>query len=689
MRLVRTRAPLRRAMARLASRLIATRTWERLGFARLGDYAVERLGYSARSMHDLAHVHEALAALPHIDAAFVSGRIPWTKTRLLARVATPANEEEWIERARHSTATALAHEVRRVSGSTEGWIGLDSEEEGDEGEGTKYDHVRIHCTPQVHGKWHHARQLAWRLVGHPLRPWECAELVAAEVLSALPPSGTTDDGTASRQPLNEGDECDKADRDVSSPAARLAPPLSPGECSDGQEATECAPVSEGRPGTAPRNFDGDAPEPLPCVRSLCENLDRADPFQLDRRLRRAVRLEQGLDREIGVRLSVVARGSLYLALGFPSLEAYVRERLGMAPRKARGLLCLHRATRICPPLGDAYRRGHLSWVQAQALIPVILIVRRRSLRDAWIRWAMQVSFRRLRDDVERALLLNEADPAAFARAAGLPDLSGETLAGAPGSDGRDALWTTGAIFRMTSGSPIAGFGDVPGNAEVAVGDPEGCDRQIGARSGGFAETTHLSFHAPREVAGLFRAVLCAVRRAIEQQTGRTPTEGEAFEAMLEHAADEWMPPGSQVRAAHRVFARDGWRCTVPGCSSFRNLHDHHIVFRSAGGGNDLDNRTTLCAGHHLRGVHAGVVRCTGKAFEALRFELGVRIGKRPLLSFGPGERLRVPFASDNGQRSERCSLVVARGTAPPSGRGHRVAGTAKPAAPLPNAASAR
>jgi hypothetical protein len=31
---------------------------------------------------------------------------------------------------------------------------------------------------------------------------------------------------------------------------------------------------------------------------------------------------------------------------------------------------------------------------------------------------------------------------------------------------------------------------------------------------------------------------------------------------------------------HRVFERDGWRCTVPGCSSCRNLHSHPIVFRS-------------------------------------------------------------------------------------------------------------
>ena len=133
-------------------------------------------------------------------------------------------------------------------------------------------------------------------------------------------------------------------------------------------------------------------------------------------------------------------------------------------------------------------------------------------------------------------------------------------------------------------------------------------------------------------------MLCTVRRRIEAQTGRSPTEGDGFEAMLDHVIDVWGGYGRRLPPAHRVFERDGWRCTVPGCSSLTNLHDHHIVLRSAGGSDDLVNRTTLCAWHHLRGVHGGVVRCVGKAPSDLRFELGVRPGARPLLGFGPGER---------------------------------------------------
>jgi hypothetical protein len=47
-----------------------------------------------------------------------------------------------------------------------------------------------------------------------------------------------------------------------------------------------------------------------------------------------------------------------------------------------------------------------------------------------------------------------------------------------------------------------------------------------------------------------------------------------------------------------IFARDGWRCTVPGCSAWRSLHEHH-VWRAHGGDNARVNRTAVCAAHYL------------------------------------------------------------------------------------------
>ena len=100
--------------------------------------------------------------------------------------------------------------------------------------------------------------------------------------------------------------------------------------------------------------------------------------------------------------------------------------------------------------------------------------------------------------------------------------------------------------------------------------------------------------------------------------------------MFDHCIDAWWRRERHTPPEHRVFERDGWRCTVPGCTSYRNLHAHHVVYRSAGGGDDDANLTTLCAAHHQRGVHAGVLRISGRAPERLVFEL-------PLGRFGSGD----------------------------------------------------
>jgi len=76
--------------------------------------------------------------------------------------------------------------------------------------------------------------------------------------------------------------------------------------------------------------------------------------------------------------------------------------------------------------------------------------------------------------------------------------------------------------------------------------------------------------------------------------------------------------------------RDGWRCQAPGCFSRRNLHAHHVVFRSRGGGDDDDNRTTICWSCHLHGVHEGRIKVTGEAPSALSWEVGCRRDGPPL-----------------------------------------------------------
>jgi hypothetical protein len=188
------------------------------------------------------------------------------------------------------------------------------------------------------------------------------------------------------------------------------------------------------------------------------------------------------------------------------------------------------------------------------------------------------------------------------------------------------------------------------------------NREIGAAAKGLSESMSEALHhrhpeplksapgevcwarflGPPDVVQLFRAVLCTVRRRIERDTGRLPTAGAALEVMLDHVLSSWGVLDEKLAARYRVFARDGWRCAAPGCTSLQNLHDHHIRFRSAGGGDALDNRITLCAFHHLRGVHAGLLRCVGRAPDGLRWEMGIRPGRTPLLAYCSGDIRTAP-----------------------------------------------
>ena len=512
--LARNGAPLRRALARIAGTFVERRAWEPLGFARLADYARERPGLSARELYDLAHVDAALAKLPAIGAALASGRLGWTKARLLCRVATPEDEGLWLAAAGRLSAAALAREVRAID--------VDSIEAGvldplDDEPGER-EVVRVRTPRHVKSKWGYVKRTLRRVVGGILPTETCVELVAAEVLSAI----RLEVDPATLLPLARRVHSGMADPDVVA-----EPVLTP---------NVPAPAS-------------------PFVEALVAGLEDAEPRELDARLRRAAALEQGVLSRIGPLLLALVAARAHFQLGFRSLDCYAREQLAMSSRKARALLRLERACALAPALGEAWRSGRITWSQSQVLVPLMLAEGSEPFHSAWVARAADVTVRRLEDDVEHALASGSFDPAV------MPEL------------------------------------------------PEGV--QIGAEHTG-PETDVWVANVPADVGRLFRACLGSVARRLNSGPGA------ALEAMFDHCIDTWYCPTPRE---HRVFARDGFRCTVPGCTSQRNLHAHHVLFRSAGGGDDLANLVTLCAAHHQRGVHTGLIRIAGRAPDCLVFEL--------------------------------------------------------------------
>ena len=138
------------------------------------------------------------------------------------------------------------------------------------------------------------------------------------------------------------------------------------------------------------------------------------------------------------------------------------------------------------------------------------------------------------------------------------------------------------------------------------GSVEGAERVTLRRLEGDLPLRRVEFRAPKGVAELFVALV----------------RGIGLEAMLDHAIASWLEVGRAFRD-YADFGRDGWRCTVPAGSARRNLQSHHIRFRSAGGADVAWNRTTLCAFHHARGVHAGTLSIRGRAPDRLTYALGV------------------------------------------------------------------
>jgi len=541
--------PLRRVQAAIAARLVATRGWKRLCFARLGDYARERPGVSQRQVQELARVDRALAGLPALERALVANALPWSKVRLVARVATAEDEAAWIARARAVSARRLEQEVRALPGGAGGEYGADG---GDEAEPVR--RVALRCTPAVRERWALAREMAERVAGRRLREADAVDVVAAEVASAVP-----------IDPAFAGWLEEPA------PARRL--PAEPGEAGDGARAPARALPAE--------------------IAGLAAGLEEADAFELDRRLCLAVRLEQTLDAAIAPLLRQVTAPEYEWRRSYCTLARYAREQLGMSASKARALRRLERAADVCPELARAYRSGRLSWIKAQSLLPLLLLDLEGAWRPAWVAWAERVTVRRLEADVERALLLRAGHRQGFLRCQLHPERAQDPI------------------------------------------PPD--ERQMCAPDVDPDATAEIDLRLPWSTAVLFLALRETVRARLQRKLARPVSDGEAFDTLLDCAVVAWTLRDPSAPRPDPVLERDGWRCLVPGCSSRASLHDHHIRFRSAGGSHAPENRASLCAFHHQRCLHAGILRVTGHAPDALVFELGVRADGPPLARYRSGD----------------------------------------------------
>lgn len=130
----------------------------------------------------------------------------------------------------------------------------------------------------------------------------------------------------------------------------------------------------------------------------------------------------------------------------------------------------------------------------------------------------------------------------------------------------------------------------------------------------------LDLRVPRRVAALLGRAL----RAAQEGSDEWLNAGRCLERIAEHFIETWKEVLAQRNTPQtRALARDRGYCQVPGCSRAA-AHVHHVRYRSRGGGNEESNLLSVCAAHHLHGIHDGFIRVGGRAPDGLRWEVGLR-----------------------------------------------------------------
>ncbi len=422
----RADATARRTIGVVARELLRRRAYQRLGFARLADYARERLGISARTVESAAWVATRLDDLPLIAAAFADGALSWTQARLLCGVARPDDEATWLARARGTTVDELEALIEAAHAPT-GAAASDDPDDDRTIEGEPVVRLRLACPARVRALWRHALELARRVAGEPLPTWRAVEYIAAEGIAGRRDGTPVGDrallamvrlarrvrraAARVRGASKAGDarvRCASAAApgDVS---VRRASDAAPGDAwPEGIDEPSAHPTALSSWPDAPSDVHGGPPElaarfgvmgVLASAVVAEEPFAEAAEFALDAKLRGAVGAIGRVEPRIGRLLRMLVDHRLYRALGFSSSEGYVRERLGISLRKAWALLKIEKTVRRSAPFAEAYEQGRLSWVRALTLVPVV----DRHNAGEWIARANTVTVRRLTDEVNWVL----------------------------------------------------------------------------------------------------------------------------------------------------------------------------------------------------------------------------------------------------------------------------------------------
>jgi hypothetical protein len=372
-------------------------------------------------------------------------------------------------------------------------------------------------------------------------------------------------------------------------------------------------------------------------RLLAAGAGQGGPLLLDDQLARLVALEDALMRRLGEIVLEFSRRGAWTTLGFASVGHYAESRLGLPATVLEDRVLVARRLASRPQLRAAYERGQLAF---DALLVVLRTLGRGPVPDdvehSWLDRAREATVKRLRDEA-RALARRALDLPAEADAgaeAGPQDGPPPHAAGSgPPLPLADAAWAAslrrepGLARRRVLQAGLLAIRQLESSPDVflRLRLPEALADDLlaaieTARRGLSRMADAVPWTEPWPPGPALPSVLAA--RTFSVRARRVPS-WVGLLALLEDAAIAWDDPRALPRRpGDAVYRRDGFRCTAPGCTARATLQDHHVVFRSRGGGNHAENRVALCVAHHAALHERGSLAVSGRAPLGLTWRLG-------------------------------------------------------------------
>ena len=551
-------------LARAAAVFVQREAWRPFGYARLSDHTRERFGRSSRWLSDLAGLGAALERLPRLEEALSGedGGAPLGRVAamLIGRIADQETLRDWIDAARRMTVRQLRQRVRAARAGVDG-IASDAIEEPADAV-----IVKVEVPGAVAATFEETLELYRVVEGGEAPVSEFVEaLVAESIAGGAAASGTGAETRGIRHGV---------------PRGRIEEALARSTCGWSGLRRD---LQRSQPAEM-------AMASLQALEDMAQRAGTGGPLDLDAQIRQLIALEDQLELRLGQILAHMADRGAWGRLRFDGAGHYAEERLGLSRTGARQRLRAARALRGLPRLREAYESGALG---LEATLQIVRILERsrpdQQTQGLWIERARETTVKRLKDEARsflrsRLVAPDHEPPRPLDDAAWHASL--ERRAGLARE--RAAAWTATLTHRSRT--------DV-----------------------------FLSFRLEADLAGAFVGCIEAARRRIEVESDscRRLPAWMGLLAMLRGFLETWDTASGRHRSRDAIYERDGYRCMAPGCSSRRTLEDHHVLYRSRGGGHGDGNRICLCRFHHHRGEHGGLASCRGEAPLGITWRLGI------------------------------------------------------------------